>query len=413
MDLVREILRKLPKKLRSGTYVGSVEEVERLLMEVGRRLLDNICKTECFREEFGVDTVPNTTKELRKVIRECLMWLGVETAKRIVDNPQLLESVYKEGKGYNKQKLIRLGVQLWKTDNELNLREWIEREKCINKLFRLWLGVIPNSHPYYNKIIEEVNQLLNQYNDRKIDCFNFNRKLRDKVINAVVDVITEKVFHYVLAVVNDPQPKGKKLKDLPIWCWALKPPYLKTIIRSNVENYIYNEIVRKFDGWGYHPQPTIDVVNNLKQLLNQINNPQQLSKLTKNLLSVKQLLYCPVCGQPIQFSSDYLYKVFGNSWAYWFACLITHYRHEHISYYDKAWSIPNYREKVKEYKSYEQFKQLVNNRAKRQIIRKILKDNNLTTSGKINLIKSCLQLQFNDDKTIQLIYHSISKLLSS
>ena len=52
----------------------------------------------------------------------------------------------------------------------------------------------------------------------------------------------------------------------------------------------------------------------------------------------------------------------------------------------------------------------MNNRAKRQQIRALMKDENITDVGKINLLKGFLNLAENDDKTIELINKMLQKL---
>jgi len=121
-------------------------------------------------------------------------------------------------------------------------------------------------------------------------------------------------------------------------------------------------------------------------------------------------MYCPICRNFIVKGSEYLLKTFGVSYTYWVACLVTHYRHHHIRYYDLSWKNPWYRKKNKEYTNYEEFKKLVNNRAKRQMIRAILKDENFTVEGKKKLIESFSNLMHNDKKTEELIKKSIEKL---
>jgi len=121
-------------------------------------------------------------------------------------------------------------------------------------------------------------------------------------------------------------------------------------------------------------------------------------------------LYCPICQSFDANGSDYLLRIFDETHTYWIACLVTHYRHFHIRYYDRSWRYPWYREKNKEYTSHEEFKKKVNNRAKRQLIRAIMKDKNLTASGKAVLVESFKKLMYNDEKTEELITKSLEKL---
>jgi len=123
-------------------------------------------------------------------------------------------------------------------------------------------------------------------------------------------------------------------------------------------------------------------------------------------------VYCPICGDfNPSVSSDFLSNVFkDNYYAYIDAVLVTHYRHEHIKYYDRSWRYSKYREKNKEYKNYDDFKKIVNNRAKRKLIRAMAKDKNLKENFKTALIENFRVLQFNDEKTEELITKTLKKL---
>jgi len=123
--------------------------------------------------------------------------------------------------------------------------------------------------------------------------------------------------------------------------------------------------------------------------------------------------YCPICKNFVE-GSDYLYNVAfpDDYYAYWVANLVKHYRHEHISYYNRTMRSWSYAERNPEYMKlgYEEYKKLVNNRAKRQIIRAILKDKNLTSECKKKLIKAILKLKYNDAKTIELVNKMLGEL---
>ncbi|AFL94902.1 hypothetical protein CL1_0697 [Thermococcus cleftensis] len=127
------------------------------------------------------------------------------------------------------------------------------------------------------------------------------------------------------------------------------------------------------------------------------------------------LVYCPICNSFVEGSPYLRLSVFpDDEYAYWIAALVTHYRHHHIQYYDKTLSNPRYGEKNKEFQTlgedYDAFKEVVNNRAKRQIIRAILRDDFLDETHKENLIRAVLRLQNNDDKTIELVEKTLAKL---
>lgn len=119
------------------------------------------------------------------------------------------------------------------------------------------------------------------------------------------------------------------------------------------------------------------------------------------------LLYCPFCERQVYIGSEYLREVFiDNDFTYWFACLVTHYRHEHIRYYDNCWRNPGgYGDKNPEYKynTHEDFRKIINNRAKRQIIRTMIKDKSLLIKEKKMLLLGAGELQYNDEKTKELL----------
>ena len=121
-------------------------------------------------------------------------------------------------------------------------------------------------------------------------------------------------------------------------------------------------------------------------------------------------LTCPLCYTQIQ-ESEYLRHVFpDDGYAYWVACAITHYRHDHIQYYDNSWKVPAYAEKNPEYADgHEAFKAKVNNRAKRQLIRAIVKSR-FKDQDKINLIKAFVRMQNNDKETMALRRKMLDKL---
>lgn len=81
--------------------------------------------------------------------------------------------------------------------------------------------------------------------------------------------------------------------------------------------------------------------------------------------------YCPICEQRFD-TSDYLSSVFkGNDKAMWLANMVMHYRHNHITSWNKYWGWNGraYREAA-HFGDYDTEKSIVNERAKRQIARK-------------------------------------------
>jgi hypothetical protein len=81
---------------------------------------------------------------------------------------------------------------------------------------------------------------------------------------------------------------------------------------------------------------------------------------------------CPICDKKFT-PSEYLASVFPDQPLELFiANLITHYRHEHITSWNKAWGRYGSSYRQKWLTEYEDEKSKVNERAKRQIIRKAL-----------------------------------------
>lgn len=81
-------------------------------------------------------------------------------------------------------------------------------------------------------------------------------------------------------------------------------------------------------------------------------------------------VYCPMCGEYFS-GSKYLRGVFrNNDKLLWLANMVTHYRHEHITSWNKCWGDGGKYYRSKWFSDYETEKEIVNERAKRQIIRK-------------------------------------------
>ena len=81
--------------------------------------------------------------------------------------------------------------------------------------------------------------------------------------------------------------------------------------------------------------------------------------------------YCPICQKRHDMSS-YLEKTFRkDKKAMWLANMVMHYRHEHITWWNKCWTYGGYRyRKAAHFKDYNEEKSKVNEQAKRQIARK-------------------------------------------
>lgn len=79
---------------------------------------------------------------------------------------------------------------------------------------------------------------------------------------------------------------------------------------------------------------------------------------------------CPICHQKVK-KSDYLHQIFADEpIVEWLANLITHYRHDHLTSWNKCWGYNGGFYGRGWFKDYETEKKKVNERAKRQIIRK-------------------------------------------
>lgn len=110
-----------------------------------------------------------------------------------------------------------------------------------------------------------------------------------------------------------------------------------------------------------------------------------------SLLDGKGLVYCPLCDDHFS-ESEYLQTVFTDVKSRWLANMVTHYRHEHVNYYNNSVGY------VSVYHDYDQFKHLANERAKRQILRKCL-----TFLKQHTFVPSDFKaLQGTDDKTLAL-----------
>ena len=109
------------------------------------------------------------------------------------------------------------------------------------------------------------------------------------------------------------------------------------------------------------------------------------------------IIECPICGNPF-YCSDYLKSVIDDELVLWFANMIMHYRHNHIESWNKCWSKNGNSYRQRWFKDYDSEKRKVNERAKRQIIRKC--KNYLIEIGMT--VEHVMQLQFNDQKTTDL-----------
>lgn len=81
-------------------------------------------------------------------------------------------------------------------------------------------------------------------------------------------------------------------------------------------------------------------------------------------------IYCPICENLFE-SSLYLNALFSDDVRLiWLSNMVMHYRHTHITSWNKCWGPYGFKYKKGWFGDYETEKYLVNERAKRQIIRK-------------------------------------------
>lgn len=102
--------------------------------------------------------------------------------------------------------------------------------------------------------------------------------------------------------------------------------------------------------------------------------------LIKTVLIKKEWDTCPICCNFIK-QSEYLEMAISNEKTRYIANLVTHYRHHHISSWNTCWSQGGRRYRADWFGDYDVEKAKVNERAKRQIIRKsfqILKEMGIT-----------------------------------
>jgi hypothetical protein len=114
----------------------------------------------------------------------------------------------------------------------------------------------------------------------------------------------------------------------------------------------------------------------LQQKKQKENRIWQLDKNTKDnpilhYRYMKTTFYCPLCGTRFD-ASEYLCETFkGDDKALWLANMVTHYRHTHITSWNKYWGWNGWAyRKAAHFGDYDKEKSIVNERAKRQIARK-------------------------------------------
>lgn len=115
--------------------------------------------------------------------------------------------------------------------------------------------------------------------------------------------------------------------------------------------------------------------------------------------------FCPLCNNYFP-ESEYLRTVINNANTIWLANMVTHYRHKHIISWNNHWNGTYKGSKYFLYgETYEKEKRKVNERAKRQILRKaetFLKEHGFS-------LKDFEQLQGNAPKTLALALKTLGK----
>ncbi len=131
------------------------------------------------------------------------------------------------------------------------------------------------------------------------------------------------------------------------------------------------------------------------------NEPVSLDPIQVTILPPGKV-YNPVTQEFIR-GSDYLRGIFENDYfSYLFASLVTFYRHYDIASYDASWQNEKYgrdNETYQRSRSHRDFRATINNRAKRHLIRAIMRDRNITLFGAIALVKSVGNLRNTDEET--------------
>lgn len=217
----------------------------------------------------------------------------------------------------------------------------------------------------------------------------FNKWQRDKDIPAE----KKQVFHLMKVDISLVYPEDyTKSLNFPV-----------TIPRGKIDR-----LRRKYK-WKLVDKICTDAAR-MRQIL-QKNQPFYLEPV-QYVIDPPGKIYSPFLQDFIK-GSDYLRGVFEhNYFAYWFASLVTNYRHNHIKSYDAAWRNKKYAEDNETYqkaRSHQDFRIMTNNRAKRQIMRAIMRDRNITRFGAVKLIRAVINLQHNDDETLELANRCLAK----
>jgi hypothetical protein len=126
----------------------------------------------------------------------------------------------------------------------------------------------------------------------------------------------------------------------------------------------------------------------------------------------KHFHICPLCNRSIN-RSDYLREIFADEpEVEWLANLVTHYRHDHITSWNNCWGRHGSRYRGHWFGDYESEKSIVNERAKRQLIRKgheILRLNGITPEHFDRLQHTSIETQAIAQKLLKIGSNIMSK----
>lgn len=114
--------------------------------------------------------------------------------------------------------------------------------------------------------------------------------------------------------------------------------------------------------------------------------------------------YCPICDK-WKTGSEYLETVFVEKNQLWLSNMVTHYRHGHISWWNRCWEYRSgnyYRGNW--FGDYDEEKVKVNEQAKRQIIRKCT---DYLVEHEVS-VSDFLALQNTSEKTVELLKKKLS-----
>lgn len=115
------------------------------------------------------------------------------------------------------------------------------------------------------------------------------------------------------------------------------------------------------------------------------------------MLTNNGFVYCPICRKEF-LMSGHLFSVILDEKVLWIANMVTHYRHSHITWWNKCWGSSGSAYRQGWFGDYDTEKRKVNEEAKRKIIKlshQFMIEHGIT-------IKHLKQLQHNDEETLKI-----------